>query len=387
MDNRRAASAAAAALVLSAALALAATSGRLAVDRAWAYTQASDGGFAAFVGRGRVAIESRWLGPAFVVIGGRSPLVGLPGPVPLAQPGGGRSLFGPSAAISGGGKLMVAEVRSAAEWWRVWVWSLAGGQRRVPIAMAGKPVAPLMHALAFSPEGRLVSFFGTAPGDTHLGVILCRTTNGGFQQALKFPEGVPVPSASAVVMITFASAHRVDCVTSRNGRIRVFGWRLPSGRPSPMMPLVKASGVWCGADDRRAHELLLSGVAARGKMPNLLIVSSRGGSVISRDTLGGIGGGNLGAAFTGSMAASGIAVSPDGNYAVVVGFGRLAKRRHGSRVGGWLRVVDLRAGSVVYGTDDLPANVPWHVAVSPGGRRLVVASNTKFYIFRAPFKL
>ena len=362
--------------------------GPLAVCHTWPYTQVADGAFAAFTGRNRVVVESRLMGPEYMVVGGNSPLAGLPGPIAFKHPGGGLSHFGPSAAISGDGSLMAAEVHRAGAWWRVWVWHVAGAGRRAPIAMDGLPAYPQLHAMSFSPKGRLIAFMGTSHQSKRERLILCRTSNGKLEQTLRFPKYVKHPKDYIVAMISFVSRHQIDCVIGRSGRVHLLGWNLPSGKLCLAGVGIKSpGGVWCGASDRESNEFLLSGTALHAKAPGLLILDSGNGATVSRIKMGRLGGGKMGKRFESGVTATGIAVAPDGRFAVVVGFGRLAKRRRGSRLGGWLKVIDVKAGKVIYSANSLPAEVPWHVAVSPGGRRLVVASNTRFYILRAPFRL
>jgi hypothetical protein len=360
----------------------------LTVVGGWPYTQSCDGAFAAFVGRQRIVVESRWLGPSFQVLGGDSPLANTPGPLRLAIPRGVPAAYGPSAAISEGGGLLAAEARRSGGHWRVWVWN-PSSSRSAPIAVAGLPTTPTLSTLSFSPNGRLLAFLGTRRANHPLGVVLCSTANGKFRQMLHLPKAAQsLVSRGRVVMVSFASTGQVDCVVGSSPETRVLGWKIPSGRPLPMAPRLKtADGIWCATEDRKARELLLSGTAPQREFPNLLIVDSLNGGLISRVALGGPGRALAEVRFAHSVTASGVAASPDGRYAVVVGFGELQRRRHGNKIAGWLVVVSLRTRKVVFATSRIPACVPWHVAVSPGGRRILIASQTKFYLLRAPFPL
>ena len=346
---------------------------------AWTYTSLGDGAFAAFADRNHAVVESRWQGPESLSLKRNL----FPFPVPLARPAGTVRRYDFGGAISPNRKLFATEVRGAdAGTWRVYVWNLAHA-RISPVVMKGRAQRPRSGDLAYSPDSRLLASIGFVPHSRQMAVVLHEAESGKIYRRLPLPrQGRSGYSVSSVV---FTSNHTVACALCGNF-VTLMRWNVVSGQVLYSRRMNRLADVGAMASLAGGHELVLSGSAPHlMDRPILAILDVATGNTVKSIRVD-KGGGWTRRKMQGQYV-SHISVAGDGHYAVATEFGLPDSEGLGNSSAGRFVIVDLKLRRIVYRSVTISAEALWYVNVSPDGRRLLIAGNTRVYLLPAPFVL
>ncbi len=82
-----------------------------------------------------------------------------------------------------------------------------------------------------------------------------------------------------------------------------------------------------------------------------------------------------------------ICVTSDGRYAVATEFGLPNNEGMGNSSAGRFVIIALSRMAIVYRSPVIAKEALWYVDISPSGKRLLIAGNTRVYLLRSPFKL
>lgn len=346
---------------------------------AWTYTSPGDGSFAAFTDGNHAVVESRWQGPESLSLKRNI----FPFPVPLARPAGTVRRYDFSGAISPNRKLFATETRGAvAGSWRVYVWNLAHGHIS-PAVMPGRAQPPRSGDLAFSPDSRLVASIGWVPHSRQMAVVLHEAESGKVYRRLPLPR--QVRSGYSVRSVVFTSNNTLACALCGNF-VTLMRWNVASGQVLYSGRLNQVTDVGAMASFAGGHELVLSGSAPhrmdRPMVAILDVATGRPIKLIRVDKDAGWTRRKMQGQYL-----SHICVTGDGRYAVATEFGLPDSEGLGNSSAGRFVIVDVKLRRIVYRSATISAEALWYVDVSPDGRRLLIAGNTRVYLLPAPFRL
>ena len=350
-----------------------------AVLGVWTYTALADGTFAAFADGGRAVVESRWDGPKSLLLGNKI----FPFPEPLTKPSAAVSKYDPGGVISSNRKLFATqERRLGARNWRIYVWNLARAHRS-PVAMLGRARQPRMADLAFSPSGRLIASIGWLPRSSQAAVLLHDVPSGKIYRAFPLPQ--KTGDRNSISGVIFTSARTVACAVCGK-TVDLMNWDVASSHVRYSTQVNNIVDVEAMAACRERHELLISGPAPhRTDCPMIVLLNAATGRTVK--TLVVDKQGAFSSHHMQGQDISHICVASDGRYAVATEFGLPNNEGLGDSSAGRFVIIALSRMAIVYRSPVIAKEALWYVDISPSGKRLLIAGNTRVYLLRSPFKL